>query len=86
MWLTCLDLTPTPSKKVCKTCRSQREDIKVTHFRHGHEDNCTIKIQPWAKAYAIDRLNKKGVFTTQSTNHYTITAKTDIYKEKSQWF
>lgn len=30
IWLTCLDLTPTPSKKVCKTCRSQREDIKDT--------------------------------------------------------
>ena len=155
IWLTCLDFTPTPSTKVCKTCKSQREDVKVTHslvaqmvkhlstmretwvrslgredplekemaihssttawkipwteepgrlqsmgsqrvghdwtislftFRHGHEDNCTIKIQPWGKAYAIDRLNKKVVFTTQSTNHYTIMAKKDTYKEKSQGF
>ena len=80
------DLTPTPSKKVCKTCKSQREDIKVTHFRPSREDYCTIKVQPWGKAYAIDRLNKKVVFTTQSTNHYTIMAKKDIYKEKSQGF
>ena len=42
-WLAHLDLTPTPPKNVFETCRRKRADVKVTHFRHGHEDNCTTK-------------------------------------------